>query len=99
MALAPFDLFAGVVATDSFNLGRFYTLTVHAARRRVFMSSRLLPHSCSQGIVKPLPGAVVSPLPKIMIHALPLWIFARQHPPLDPAHYHIQDRVKHLPHV
>src|SRR5262245_64174306 len=99
MPLAPFDLFPSIVATHPFDLCGFDTLTIQTSRRWMFMAPRLLPNSGSQRVVQPLPRALVPPLAKIMIHTLPLRIFPRQHPPLDPAHHDIQDGVQDLAHV
>lgn len=46
-----------------------------------------------------LPGAVVTPFPKVVVDTLPLRILFRQHSPLDAAHNDVHDAVDHFPHI
>lgn len=58
-----------------------------------------LSHLSTQRVMNALPGAIESPLAKIVIDAFPLGILTRQHPPLDAADQHVKERVKHSAHV
>lgn len=99
MAVTAFDLFATIEAAFATDSGRFHTLTVQATGRGVFMFACFLPYFGTQGVVNLLLGAIIAPLPKVMVHAFPVRILFRQHPPLDPDHHNIQNCIDDQAHL
>ena len=61
MPYASVDLLAAIVTTNIWHSCGFDTLAIKAARRWVFVSSLLASYFGSEGVVDPLPGAVVTP--------------------------------------
>src|SRR5205085_3903666 len=99
MPLAPLDLFGCVITADAFYFGGLDALAIQTTRRRVLVAAGLLPHTSAHGVMQTLPVAAQAPPAKVMIDALPLWIFARQHAPLDAADHHVEDSVDDQTHV
>ena len=71
MALAPFDVFAFVIAAFASECSGLDTLAVDAARRWVRVTPRLLAYLGAQGVVEALPGPAVTPLAAIPVHTGP----------------------------
>src|SRR5512144_482853 len=99
MPFAAVDLFACIVAALTGDLGRLDALAVQTTGSRMFMPAGLPAYLGAQGIVQALPVTAVAPLPKVMIHTFPVRILPRQQPPLDTAHYHIENGVEYQTHL
>src|ERR687895_8672 len=100
MAFAPFDSLPAVKSSlRSTHLGGLHALTIHTPCGRVLVSVFLFTHLCSQVVMNPHPYPTQTPLSKVVINALPLWIVSRQHSPLNPSFRHIKDGVQNLPHT
>src|SRR5918999_4604976 len=100
MAFAPFDSLPAVKSSlRSTHLGGLHALTIHTPCGRMLVSVLLLTHLGSQMIVNSHPYSTQTPLSKVVINALPLWILSRQHSPLNPTSGHIKDGVQNLPHT
>ncbi len=98
-AVSTIDLLAGVIASHTSERCRLDTLAVQATGGRMLVPARTPPHQRPQRVMDLAPTAVVAPLPKVAVHALPLRILLRQHPPLDATHRHVQNAVDDLPHI
>ena len=59
------------------------------------LSSHLRP----QRVMDSLPCAIIAPLPKVGVDALPLWKLFGKHPPLDATNCDVQDAVYDQPHI
>ena len=99
MTFRTIDFLARVIAARPRKGGCLDTLAVQATGSRMLVPARTTSHQRPQRVMDPAPTAVVAPLPKVAVHALPLWILLRQHPPLDTPHRHVQNAVDDLPHV
>jgi hypothetical protein len=97
--LRTIDLLACVIPSGATERCRLNTLAVQAASRWVLVTPVSFSHLCPQGVMDSLPGAVIAPLPKVGVDALPLGILFREHPPLDATNCNIQDCVDDQPHV
>src|SRR5438094_993077 len=65
----------------------------------MFMATYAPSHLGTKRVVKPLPRSIVAPLPEVGIHTLPSWILTRQHSPLTPSNYQIEDGIHDASHV
>lgn len=99
MAFPSIDLFALVIAANSCHRSRFDALAIETTSRRMLVSPSTPPHHSSHCVMNPLPSAVVTPDPKVVVDTLPLRILLRQHSPLDAANHDVQNAVDHLPHI
>ena len=95
MPLPTGNLLAGIVPSLLAAFGGAYRLAVddgHGRRRFLPGSS---PCFLSQGIVKFLPDAVVSPSPEDAVNRAPVGKTGGQHPPLAAGPHDIEDGVDH----
>ena len=99
VTLATCNILSFVVAPLAWHCCALDTLTVQTTRRGVFMAPRLLSHFRPQRVMNALPGAIIAPAPKVMVDALPVWIFLGQHPPLDATYHDVQDGVDDHAHI
>ena len=99
MAFPAIDLFPGVVAPLTWDVGRLDALGIQTARRRMFVPTGLLTYLGAQRLVQPQPDAVVPPGSKIAIDTGPLGEVMRQQPPLNAADRDIQHGIDDLAHV
>src|SRR2546429_2928480 len=93
MPLAPFDLFRGVIASNASDFSGFDALTIETSGGRMLMASGPLTDLSAHGVVEALPVAAQAPQAKVMIDALPFWIFTRQHPPFDTADNNVENGI------
>ena len=99
MTFRAIDLFAGVITPSSAERCRLYTLAVQAASSWMLVTARTLPHLCPQYVMEPLPYAIIAPLSKVGVDALPLWKLFWEHPPLNATNCNVQDAVNDQPHI
>ncbi len=99
MTFRAIDLFACVITPSAAERCRLNTLAVHATSSWMLVTARTLPHLCPQRVMEPLPCAIIAPLPKVGVDALPLGILFREHPPLDATNCNVQDAVDDQPHI
>ena len=99
MPFRAIDLLASIVAARASESGRFDTLAIQATSGRMLVPARTLPHFGPQCVMDPLPDAILAPVPKVGVHALPFRILLRQHPPLDATDSDVQDAIDDQPHV
>jgi hypothetical protein len=72
VTLTLLDLLASVVtALSSSHAGALDRLAVHHPGARLRISFQANPQPLAQGCMDPLPGAVLTPSPEIMVDALP----------------------------
>jgi hypothetical protein len=93
MTLAPFDIFAFVVAAFASQLGGRDALAVEAAGRGMFVAPSLLVYLGQQGVVEALPVPATAPWVEIPVHTGPLRIPMGEHPPFDAPVDDIQERI------
>ena len=71
VALSAFDLLATVITSLlSAYTGRVDRMAIHHASARLGISVLAHPHTLAQGGVDPLPGAVLTPHPEVMVDGL-----------------------------
>lgn len=99
MPFRTIDLLARIIAPHTSKRGRLDTLAIEATGGRMLVPAGTPPHLGPQRVVDPLPDAILTPVAKVGVDALPFRILLRQHPPLDATHRHVQDAVDNLPHV
>src|SRR5205823_11268843 len=99
MAFASIHLLPGVIASHPGQLGRFHALTIKGACRWLLVTTRSLADLSPQGVVNPLPGAIITKRAKIRVHTLPGGILTRQHAPLAASDRQVQDGIDHRSHV
>ena len=99
MTLAPFDIFAFVVAAFASQLGGLDALAVEAAGRGMFVAPSLPAHVGTQRVVEPLPVPTIAPLVEIPVHTGPLRILMGEHPPFDAPVDDIKERIDDRPHI
>ena len=99
MTFRAIDLFACVITPRAAERCRLYTLAVQAASSWMLVTARTLPHLGPQCVMEPLPCAIIPPLLKVGVDALPLWELFRDHPPLDATNCNVQDAVYDQPHL
>jgi hypothetical protein len=99
MPFASFHLLPGVLAAHPRPLRRFDALTIQRSGGGVLMATRTLTNLGPQGLVNPVPRAVIPKRAKIRLHALPGGILSWQHPPLASTHDTIQDRIDNRSHL
>jgi hypothetical protein len=99
MPFAPRDLFARILAAQTWSGTRLQALSVQAASRGVLMASGLATDLGAQPIVDALPSPIIAPHPKVRVEALPLGIVLGQHPPLTARNDNLEHRIDQLTHV
>ena len=99
MPFRAIDLFACVITPRATESCRLNTLAVQAASSWMLVTARTLPHLGPQRVMEPLPCAIIAPLPKVGVDALPLWKLLWEHPPLDATNCNVQDAVNDQPHI
>ncbi len=97
VALAAFDLFGAVKARVPSSIGRFDGLRVDNRGAGLAGVAFEDPEVPAQGIVEPLPGAISSPAPKVVIDEAPRRQIIGDKPPGTAGPQDIQDRVDDLP--
>src|SRR5262249_17340709 len=89
----------GVLAPWPTLLGRLDTLAVNDRHAGAGLPTGLAADLVAQGIVEPLPGAVVAPLAEVVVAGTPGGKVLGHHPPGAAAPDDVQDAVKDLPQV
>src|SRR5271157_5189143 len=99
VSLAPFHLFACVIATLPRPLGRFDALAIQGSCCRMFMATSTLAHLRPERVMHSVPGAIITPLPKVAVHTLPRRIVPWEHAPLTAGDQQIQDPIDYRSHL
>ena len=94
MTFAPFDPFAGVIASDPAAFSGFHALAVDHARRRVGRTPFGLARRSDEMAVQFLQQTVVTPVVEIAPNRRDRWKVVGQHPPLTPGRRDVEDRVE-----
>src|SRR5437763_17086586 len=98
MTLAPPELLAAVVAPLAADLRALDRLAVDAAGPRRRLPTGRRPDHATQGVGDPLPGAVVTPLPEVVVDGALRRQVVGQHVPLAARAGLVEDGVEDLPH-
>jgi hypothetical protein len=98
-ALAPFAVFAFVVAAFPAQCHGLDTVAIEAASRGMFVAPSLLAHLGAQGVVEALPVPAVAPLTARPVHTGPLWLLMGEHAPCDAPVNDIKNGIEHRPHI
>ena len=99
MPLAPFDPLACIIAAHPARFGCLDTLTVDDGRTGVRVTITRFPVALAQNCGDLTPRAVKAPLTEVIVHAVTVWIIARQILPLATAAHNIENGVDHPAHV
>src|SRR5918912_1241166 len=98
MTFASVHFLSGVVAAHPRPLGHFHALTIEGSCRWLLVTARSLADLSPQGVMNPLPGAIITKRAKIRVHTLPGGILTRQHAPLAARDCQVQDGIDHRSH-
>ena len=96
-AVAPWDVWAFVVAAVASAVRALDAGAVAAARRWGLVTPRLLADLGAQGLVEPLPGPAVPPLAAIPVHTGPLRRLMGEHAPCEAPSNDIKNGLDHRP--
>src|SRR6266568_1479965 len=99
LALAAFDFFASIVATNPSLLRRLHRLTVDDGRAGSRLAPLFLAHPFAQGGVHTLPDPGVAPGAEVAPHRGPGWKFMGQGSPLAPSAIQVQKGIDHFTHI
>src|SRR6266568_8533857 len=99
LALAAFDFFASIVATNPSLLRRLHRLTVDDGRAGSRLAPLFLAHPFAQGGVHALPDPGVAPGAEVAPHRGPRRKLMRQGSPLASRAVQVQNGIDHFTHL